>query len=393
MKIHIGKPARGDKFYPRPIIREEILQSVSDNANIILSAPRRVGKTSILLEIFDNPPPNTMVVYIDTEAIETSDDFFDRMNEKIFNIEQLERNRNLPSKMLEKLSQYTNKIKSVSIAGVGEIEIEKTSKKSSYESFKEFLKETEFDNASILVLIDEFPVTVENIKQKEGSEAVKKFLQLNRALRIEPSFNEKIQFIYSGSIGLLNVVRKLGFTEYINDTVECFVPPLSLENAIDFLKSLLKEYDIELPDKLAKYSIEKIEWSMPFYIQALAREIRDIYTPELEPLKEITVDKAMLNVIDNINIYLDSYRSRLNKIFSRTEISFVRALLDAISENGQLTISEIKQLAKEYEVKESSWHIIHTLEYDGYINNQNNDNLYLFNSPIMRMWWQKHGSK
>nr|MDC2856388.1 hypothetical protein [Ningiella sp. W23] len=33
---------------------------------------------------------------------------------------------------------------------------------------------------------------------------------------------------------------------------------------------------------------------------------------------------------------------------------------------------------------------LHSLIYDGYINNNDDNKTYQFNSPILRMWWNKN---
>jgi len=66
-------------------------------------------------------------------------------------------------------------------------------------------------------MIDEFPVTIEHIRDEQGELAARNFLKQNRAIRQNPALSKKIQFIYTGSIGLLSVVKKLNATADVND--------------------------------------------------------------------------------------------------------------------------------------------------------------------------------
>lgn len=54
MKNIIGSPARGKDFYQRKREVEKIISSLSNGNNIQITAPRRVGKTSILWYLLDN---------------------------------------------------------------------------------------------------------------------------------------------------------------------------------------------------------------------------------------------------------------------------------------------------------------------------------------------------
>ena len=44
-------------------------------------------------------------------------------------------------------------------------------------------------------------------------------------------------------------------------------------------------------------------------------------------------------------------------------------------------------IAVELEVLETYKDIISSLEYDGYVNNQDDTNKYIFNSPLLKQWW------
>ena len=54
MKNTVGSPARGDNFFKRDKEVQKILNSLNNDNNIQIAAPRRVGKTSILLHMLDN---------------------------------------------------------------------------------------------------------------------------------------------------------------------------------------------------------------------------------------------------------------------------------------------------------------------------------------------------
>jgi uncharacterized protein len=49
MRNIIGAPAEGDDFFDRPKILAQLSRELGNLANILLVAPRRVGKTSLVL--------------------------------------------------------------------------------------------------------------------------------------------------------------------------------------------------------------------------------------------------------------------------------------------------------------------------------------------------------
>jgi hypothetical protein len=51
----IGQAARGNNYFPRPAITKQIWERIETGANLLLVAPRRVGKSSILFNLLDHP--------------------------------------------------------------------------------------------------------------------------------------------------------------------------------------------------------------------------------------------------------------------------------------------------------------------------------------------------
>jgi len=52
---------------------------------------------------------------------------------------------------------------------------------------------------------------------------------------------------------------------------------------------------------------------------------------------------------------------------------------------------EIINIASKHSLDEDeAKEIIHSLVYDGYINNNDDVKIYRFNSPILKMWWYKN---
>ena len=70
MKNSLGNSARGDGFYLRSREIRKIYRAINTNANIYLSAPRRVGKTSILKHLEEFPEEGFYFVYTITESVD-----------------------------------------------------------------------------------------------------------------------------------------------------------------------------------------------------------------------------------------------------------------------------------------------------------------------------------
>ena len=392
MKLSIGKVATGADFYPRDRIVLELYEALQEGNHVLLSAPRRVGKTSLIYFMKDNPTDEYYCVYINTEDVTDRQDFFKALLKAICDVENKSRYRKSLEKAGKRIKGFFSSIDTIEIGGLFSLDFsEKESEAIDYyEKFKEFLEKVDLDGRRILLMIDEFPVTVEHIKDELGEEAARLFLKQNRAIRQNPAYSQKIRCIYTGSIGLLSVVKRLNATADINDILSYKLRPLSLVEALELAHRLLRTYQIEVEDDVLIYLLQdKIEWLIPFHIQLAIREIRELYRREALPVDKVFVDKAFRELILNGDMYMDHYRGRLSRVFNRDELSFVYALLSKMTEKELLSKNELYDLAVKFSIETSLTNILLTLEYDGYIV-EATDQKWRFYSPILKKWWSKN---
>ncbi|MEI7583684.1 hypothetical protein [Runella sp.] len=391
MKLSIGKTATGDNFFLRDDIVDEIYEALEEGQNLLLSAPRRVGKTSIIHYIKDNPADEYYCVYVDTEDVSDSQTFFKVLLKAIFDIENKNRFLKTIEKAGKKIKGFLSSIDNVEVGGVKIDFNEKADEKLDYyEKFKDFLEKADLDNRKILLMIDEFPVTIEHIRDEQGEQAARNFLKQNRAIRQNDKYNQKIKFIYTGSIGLLSVVKKLNATADVNDIQTYKLRPLSLKDALELAKTLLENYQIEASNEVLTYLLkEKIEWLIPFHIQLAIKEIRDLHRIDAREVNRAFIDQAFNELVLNGSIYLEHYRGRLSQVFNRNELALVHELLKKLAEYQSVAELELYDLAVKHRLEESFKNILLTLEYDGYIA-ETNEKQWRFYSPILKKWWSKN---
>ncbi|MDR6563287.1 MULTISPECIES: hypothetical protein [unclassified Arcicella] len=392
MKLSIGKTATGDDFFLRDDIVAEIYEALNESDSLLLSAPRRVGKTSIIHHIKDNPTEEYYCVYVDTEDVTDSQTFFKVLLKAIFDIENKSRYQKSIEKAGKKIKGFLSSIDNIDVGGFFSIDFNEKANESIdyYEKFKDFLEKVDLDNRKILLMVDEFPVTIEHIKDEQGENAARNFLKQNRAIRQNNKYNQKIKFIYTGSIGLLSVVKKLDATADINDILSYKLRPLSLGEGLELAQKLLNTYQIQANEENLKYLLQqKIEWLIPFHIQLSIKEIRDLYRLEAKEVNKAFIDQAFNELILNGGIYLDHYRGRLSKVFNRNELTLVHEILKKLTENQSVNELELYDLAVKNHLESSFKNILLTLEYDGYIVELVGKK-WRFYSPILKQWWSKN---
>jgi len=378
MQIITGQSARKENFWQREKELKEILHKINSHQHILLVAPRRVGKTSLMHYLLDNPEDN-IVLYIDTESANSENEFWKKLFNKLMDEEFINTLQNRAKKLGNKIK--TLKISEITTKG---IKFGESQEIEYIEAFKEIIKNLDIGK-NLVIMIDEFAQTIENIMKYESVQSAKSLLAHHRELRQDRSLFEKITFIYAGSIGLESVAAKLDSISAINDLAVIKVPPLTQDDAKNFVETLAKANNINIDEQSIIYMLKQIEWLIPFYIQLVMDELRKL---NVAITNEI-IDNTFKSLLENRN-HFEHWHIRL-KSLEDNEYKFAKEVLNFVSENDIITSSEILNIATKYTLLEdTAKEVRNSLVYDGYINNNDNIKEFRFNSPILKMWWYKN---
>jgi AAA+ ATPase superfamily predicted ATPase len=383
----IGQVARNDNFFPRTLLIEKLYRKLEDGNHILLSAPRRVGKSSIMHHLLDNPTKGYSFVYVYVESINTAEDFCEELLDEIKKSVAVGR----MTKAKASFAKFIDSI-NVEIQGI-KLEANPDKKLQRYaQQLNHIWEELDKNDFKTVIMIDEFPQAVENIHKSQGNEMAVLFLQFCRKQRQQQ--NKNIRFIYTGSIGLPNVVNNITSKAVINDLTSFEVPPLVFDDANKMMIQLLASYKVEYDAAVIVEVLQKLDWLIPFNVQLMVQELIDIYENSGEKLQITAVEKAFKHVIHSRNNhYFSSYQDRLTKAFVlEKEYDFVIELLNFLSQQEKEgEKNAINEIANRFALKNTQiQNILESLEYDGYISLQEKG--YRFNSSLLKMWWAKNVS-
>ncbi len=383
MKIRTGNPVRGDNFFKREILIEKLWDMIESESNILLVAPRRVGKTSIMKYLEDHPKDDYHFIFLDTESVNNENEFYQRLLSKLLSSDFVKRKE----KLLALIKEHSPFIKKIGTDGV---EFDYSKELNYLSEFLRIVQKIGLGEQKLIFLLDEFSQTVENIKNDESEQKAIHFLHTNRELRQDKLLEKNIQFIYSGSIGLENIVRRINATKTINDLVPIKVNPLTSGKAEEMIHKLLDDVDFTLSRGQIDYIIEKIEWLIPFYIQLTIQAIKDLYkNNDNGEITDTIIEEAFDEIITQQNCF-ENWHSRLKTLFKAEEYNFAKDLLNKTAAHAYVELNEIRDIAVKDNFTEDYLEVLNYLVYDGYINNTENLKIYRFNSPILRMWWWKY---
>jgi len=382
MKLIIGQAATSEFYYNRKPLVDKFWSKVKNGNNILMSAPRRIGKTSLMRHFEDKQEEGYHVIYIITESVNNENEFYRKIFKRLF--EELKSSQKFFQTVGNIVKQ--NRLSSIGADGTFSIEAKEINY---FNELRTLIKIIDLQENKILLMIDEFAQTVENIKLDEGDQSAIHFLASNRELRIDPMFNTKLQFVYAGSIGLENVVSLLNQMGTINDLYPFVVPPFKREEAIKYIQEIpLSECNYEFHLEQVNYLIEKIEWLIPFYINIILDEIDELFFErEFEKVSNKEIDNAFENCLLKRS-YFEHWHTRLRISHRSEHYNFSKKILNSLSENGEITSNEILNIAVGHGIVDTYKDVLNSLVYDGYISGLNDK--YHFNSPLLKEWWKRN---
>ena len=376
----IGPPVEGEDFFGREKEIRKANRLLDSNHSLLLSAPRRIGKSSLAKRLIEEKKQQGWkCVYIDLEETTTEEGFLRLV------IEAFKKNgiwKQLTEGMSKGLVSVLDRIEKVTIGGVVDFNIGKREEQEDlYKNLKELIKHDE----DTFIVVDELTLFLGILNKSEnGAEKVAFILNWLRSLRQVSKTN--VRWLFCGSVGLRNftTAMNLGFT--INDLMEFGLGELTREEAEGLLLGLCKSEDMEMSEELINYTLDKLHWNIPYFIQVIFSKLAEEYEDEVT--KE-SIDIAY-NKLCSEN-YLSTWSERLSE-YREYEVP-ARQILKALStqsvgleRDAMLNILMTGQDAsKVEEVDYILSKVLEMLENDGYILKM--DSIRTFRSPLLRDYW------
>ncbi len=382
MRNIVGQTPRGHDFFPRTRLINLVYRLLGSNSNVYMAAPRRVGKTAIMRHLVDNPQENFEFKYIITESVDNTATYFKMI------LDSLHKLKRISTRFIETVGDIISKIREIEGKGAKPGTARKDTEY--FEELKKLVRELGAGGTKIVIMVDEFPYTVENILKKNGKEEAARFLQMNQEIRQHA--NKNIRFLLTGSIGLPTIAEKIGAKKEISDLKIIEIPPLRVEEAREFTVKLLDSASISYEKEAIDYLLEKTEWLIPFHVQLLVLELIDECDDTNETVNKALVDMAFSKITDIRNdIYFEHYFSRLKRNLHGSEYYFTLAVLNELTQKEELSAGEVKALAGKHNLEDYPI-VLRCLEFDGYIfsTQRENEKIYRFTSPVLRLWWRKY---
>jgi hypothetical protein len=384
----LGSPVTGEQFFGRKTLLENAMELLNDGNHLLIAAPRRVGKSSFALKLLDLLRNEGWEgIYVDVEGTEDETGVARKI------VEALEANNKLMQKAGTAVGEFLKRVNfKASIPGA-ELTVGTAKSETNYNVLDELGKIINKIDNNFLIIVDELPVFLLHLqKQDKGDEKVKNILSRLRSYRIEAATNQnKISWIFCGSIGLQNFTKKYGLSATINDIYSFPVGAFEPEEATEFLKTKILEDNLPVQENQIQYILDKIGWHIPFYMNLLMTEIKFTCKKNVSVTNE-EIDLAYQNTIVKNKAQFDTWRQRLKEQLTATQYEKAMKILDATVKNPagessqNLTFILYKNAQNSEKKKEELRELLDLLEHDGYL--IQHENKFVFRSPFIWDWWK-----
>ena len=386
----VGKPVVDGDFFGRERELDE-LDRITQDEHVLLLAPRRVGKTSLLFALSSKVERESTAVGVFVSAA-TARNELELVHAVLKAIYQTrEGKRFKPNAIGAWLRRHSRRVKGVKVAGSG-VDLDTQATAEWQEEADRAFSALAATKRPWLILIDELPTLVLLLARSDDSGArVRAFMQWFRNLRQLPRGGENLHFVLAGSIGLDNVTRRHRLTDTINDLRIWHLGPFTPANADQFLAELARSYKLELGDALRRDICDRAEWLIPYHLQLIFSALRDQCAGHARPSAE-TLDRAIEALLSR-KAYFATWDERLRDAFGTPEDDLARKLLATCAREprGATTSALQQSIARAVpnpkdRAEATAW-ILDVLANDGYL--VEDAGRMRFRSGLLRRYWME----
>lgn len=393
----VGPPARGDDFFDREEL-VALLWNRVEAGNVILAAPRRFGKTSLMYRLIDQSNAGWKPIHVDAESIREPVNFVIALLDALMGDHQIR--KALISGWKGSCQWLRGVLQDIEVTGPWDVGVKIGLKESMGPHWQErgeaLLRAVRGTDKKLLIIIDELPVMLHLFADNGVSDAdTRAFLYWFRKLRTDPEVGlTNCRFLVGGSIGIEHRLSQLGAVDSFNDFERVTLNELRTERAAEFLRRLLESRGVTMSAAAQRAVLDLVGAPIPYFIQVFVSEIATETANGAVRLGPQRLDEIYRDRVlgASCKSYFQHYYDRLRHYDKRQEQA-AKAMLKALALAHPQPIprDQLRVLAQPAGLTEDEFsQLVADLENDFYIRCQPEANGYLFASKILCDWWRRY---
>lgn len=392
MRNITGSPVENDDFFDRPQDLSRLQRELANKANILLTAPRRVGKTSLVLKLCElERKEGKTAVFMNVEGchdeLAFAEKLVDGLNESGLHPEML-------SRVLLTFRKVRTAMSGMKFGTAG-VDMDMGTPEDPDHStlgraLESIFRKIESTESPVLLAIDEMPELLLALgKQEQGTERVNRLLHWLRALR--QTHRKHIRWLFLGSIGLDSFVDDRNLRKTINDLTGLHLEALDTQEADQFLERLGESNGLALAPELRSLIIQRVGWPLPHHLQIVFHAIVGTETSHADVA---AVEAAFAHLLQPENLsQFDTWRQRLDEQFEQSDAAVAKNTLYHLCQypDGRTrhqilnALMSTRQSSDPAIVEDQLSRLLLMLQRDGYLLESNGN--YAFRSFLLREYW------
>ncbi|MDE0271114.1 MAG: hypothetical protein OXH92_01125 [Bryobacterales bacterium] len=399
-----GNWVDGDRFYDREVDLEALMERVRDGTHTLLTAQRRMGKTSLVRELLRRLAADGEFepIFVDLEAANTSED-------AIAEIAVQSRHAHvawdrIKSGFVNVLRELGDRVDTLSLSDI-QVKLRAGIDRGNWrQKGDEIFAALAGHERRVVLAIDELPILVNRLLKghdyritPERRQATDEFMSWLR--KNGQAHRERVTLLLSGSVGLGPILRQAELTAHANIYSLYELKPWDDATASKCLAELSETYSLEFPPEVRQDMCRRLRWMVPHHVQQFFDCLH-------EHLRRERRNQASLHDADVVyaadmlgsrgQVGLDHYEGRLKTVLGA---DLYRIALDLLTEaavaEGRLDDDALALYLEHFPVADDSDRhpiktVLHVLEHDGYLDQCADE--YRFLSGLLEDWWRlRHG--
>lgn len=397
MRNLTGNVVEGDDYFERPRDLARFRRELDNGGNLLLVAPRRVGKTSFVLRLCEVLRKSGWgAAAINVEACENEVDFAQLLIEAMH---KAGLDANWWNRATALMAAVRKSLGKVSVGNVIDVDLAESADPTRG-TLRQFLnsafEKIETGQRHALIAIDELPELLLHLqRQPDGPARVEHLLKWLRWLR--QTFRSRVHWVFLGSIGLDSFVEEHNLGKTVNDLTPMELEPLTRDEAHVFLERLGAGARLSLDRPMREAILDHIGWPIPYFLQIVFHSLIDLDRRPVAPA-DVEIAYAQLLRPENAG-YFDTWRQRLEAQFPGPDARACRSILTAVCTAPQglprarlVDVLMADEPAGDVDrVEERLARLLLVLQRDGYLVEQNG--MYAFRSFLLRDYWHRRETK
>ncbi len=349
--------------------------------SVLLTGPRRVGKTELLFQLEQRPRHGWRVVRVDLQGVTS---ISEAVGAIIHELDAAQLGEAQWKRLMEK------------VEGVGAAGLHLKTRESSTEQGPWHQLDQAMDQAvnliedtqSILLCLDEVPWWLDDVRRTSGPESARQALARLRALR---QHHPQLRMILTGSVGLSGLANQLGASADINDVMPSLpLRPLDVDAGATLFETEVMARGATADGDTSRHA-HRLAGGFPHWIKMLA-ERAPIAAGRIA-IEDVDAAGQVLLSVRNRSLFNDEGAEHFDRRYPADRIRRLHAVLDTVSREEGPASKDLLITAALHngaQTRKDAWDDIMEL-VDAWMLDSADDESFYFLLPLFRLWWQKYG--